>query len=80
MSVITGRIALAPGRELPYKVVFNCETAVLSEQLVASVAAGEALLREVLPKLHHISQARTGPDRNVPQPIAGFSLKAFDAA
>lgn len=46
---ISGRVVLTPDDELPYKVVLEHENAADSEHEVASVQAGERLIRDNLP-------------------------------
>lgn len=47
---ISGRIVLTPEKSLPYKVVLEHEEGADSEYEVASVRAGEKLIRDHLPK------------------------------
>lgn len=46
---ISGRVVLTPDEQLPYKVVLQHEDNADSEHEVASVRAGEAMIRENLP-------------------------------
>ena len=46
---ISGRVVLTPDDELPYKVVLEHENKADSEHEVASVQAGERLIRDNLP-------------------------------
>lgn len=48
-TAISGRLVLTPDEELPYKVVLQHDGDADSEHEVASVRAGEAMIRDNLP-------------------------------
>ncbi len=48
-TAISGRIVLTPDEDLPYKVVLEHEGNPDSEHEVATVRAGEAMIRDNLP-------------------------------
>ena len=63
MRVKGGHIVLTPGQEQPYKVVLDYEWGEHSEHPVATVCAGEALIRARLapPPKEGVEALRQGP-------------------
>ena len=56
MAAVTGEVVPTPGEDSPYKIVFKQDGQNIGEIPVASIPAGEALIKDILGKLRQIAE------------------------